>query len=152
MPPSQPQSFGAALGLSSDDTARAIIIGVVLGTLGLICCILLIFMIAKRKKRRQDKGLPAFHPAPAITEVNQSKSTQVKLKSQAIPPGSPSETQANPTMAANKVVTAPKGGPQPLPQPVATATKGGSQPVVAAAKSGSRPAATAAKGEVSQVI
>jgi hypothetical protein len=148
---------------------------------------LLIVMIAKRKKHRQDKGLPAFHPAPAKTEVNQSKSTQskpqpdnrlpppaktevnqskstqVKLTSPAIPPGSPSETQANPTMAANKVVTAPKGGPQPLPQPVATATKdgpqpvatatkGGSQPVVAAAKSGSRPAATAAKGEVSQVI
>jgi H+/gluconate symporter-like permease len=97
MPPSQPQSFGAALGLSDDDTARAIIIGVVLGTLGLICCILLIVMIAQRKKRknpRPDNRLPA----PAKTELYQKKSTQTKLTSPASPmspqsPGSSSRTQ-----------------------------------------------------------
>ena len=213
----------------NDDTVRAIIIGVVLGTIGLICCIMLMVMLAKRKKPRQDNRLPAFHPAPAKTEVIQSKSNKIWLTSPASPPASSSLTPANPSMApvdglraataprtapsvrpaaapaaatvavarpttaaggqgaavrpaataraaatatsearpamaANKVVTASKGGPQPLPQPVATAhkdgsqpvatapTKGGPQPVVAAAKRGPQPAATAAKGEVSQVI
>jgi len=51
----------------NDDTARAIIIG-----LGLISCILLMVVIAQRMKHRQDKGLPAFQPARAKTEVKQS--------------------------------------------------------------------------------
>jgi hypothetical protein len=62
---------------------------------------LLMVMIAKRKKRK-NPGPDNRLPAPAITEVNQSKSTQTKLTSPASPtqrpmspmsPGSSSRTQ-----------------------------------------------------------
>ena len=78
----------------NDDTVRAIIIGVVLGTIGLICCIMLMVMLAKRKKPRQDNRLPAFHPAPAKTEVIQSKSNKIWLTSPASPPASSAQNGA----------------------------------------------------------
>ena len=81
----------------NDDTVRAIIIGVVLGTIGLICCIMFMVMLAERKKRKKPRPDDRLS-APAKTELYQKKSTQTKLTSLASPtnplrPGSSSRTQ-----------------------------------------------------------